>query len=312
MIMSCISVIISAFTIVTIYMSSTKCDEPATGGYFGQVPPGDRPVLFAPGIISTEDANIHSAITFTPDCKEAYFARLAKNPGSRANGTILVVRMVDSIWQQPVPLKEIGDAFSPMLSPDGNRLIFAADDRLKMITRTGGNWSNPVDLGDLINFQKRQDGACLSADSVLYFTSMFGSTNGIFCSRMTDGALKSPDRINTGYDGRPWDGYPYVSSDGSYMIFMSWRPRGYGNWDLYVMFRTDSNEWSEAINLGPGINSAASESFPSVSPDGQYLYFNSNRRSQLSSMEPGHFYGNIYWVKAGLIKRLKPTEAKQK
>ncbi len=36
-----------------------------TGPYLGQEPPGDTPVLFAPGIIST--GKEHSAAMFTPD-----------------------------------------------------------------------------------------------------------------------------------------------------------------------------------------------------------------------------------------------------
>ncbi len=307
-----IFVTILVFAVNLVCLSSSKCDEPLTSNYLGQVPPGDKPVLFAPGVVSTEDLSIHSAITFTPDGKEAYFARLVKDPGRRARGTIHVVRKVDNVWQQPVQLRETGDSFSPMLSPDGNRLLFASHDRLKMITRTQDEWSEQVDLGDMVNFQRRQDGACLTTDNELYFTSMFGDTNGIFCSRPIDDVYVSSDKVNTGYEGRPSDGYPYVAPDGSFMLFMSWRPGGFGNWDLYVMFRKADDEWSQAVNLGRNINSAASESFPSISPDGQYLFFNSNRRSQMNSSEPGHFYGNIYWVKADFIQGLKPAESKQK
>ncbi len=68
-----------------------------------------------------------------------------------------------------------------------------------------------------------------------------------------------------------------LSQDGEIMILSVEREGGYGSNDLYLSRRIDSLTWGKPINLGPGINSAARESTPSLSEDKQTLYFSSNR-----------------------------------
>ena len=54
------------------------------------------------------------------------------------------------------------------------------------------------------------------------------------------------------------------------------RPDGKGGLDLYISFRRDG-VWSSARPLGNGINSAAWDFNPSVSPDGRTFFFTSAR-----------------------------------
>ncbi|UCG12657.1 MAG: PD40 domain-containing protein, partial [Deltaproteobacteria bacterium] len=65
-----------------------------------------------------------------------------------------------------------------------------------------------------------------------------------------------------------------ISSDGLTFYFASSRPGGYGNGDLWVSTRpTTEDEWGEPENLGPPVNSSATEYSPSISSDGLTLYF---------------------------------------
>jgi len=73
------------------------------------------------------------------------------------------------------------------------------------------------------------------------------------------------------------------------------------------MFKDDAGNWSKAINMGETINTNDSESFTYVTPDGKYLFFNSNRVTKINLTVPSHFYGNIFWVKTDIIRRLKET-----
>ena len=68
-----------------------------------------------------------------------------------------------------------------------------------------------------------------------------------------------------------------LSSDAEIMILSLERASGFGEADLYISRRKDSTTWSQPANLGPGINSAARESTPSLSEDKKTLYFSSNR-----------------------------------
>ncbi|MEI1277374.1 OmpA family protein [Leptospira venezuelensis] len=73
---------------------------------------------------------------------------------------------------------------------------------------------------------------------------------------------------------------PAVSPDGKFLIFSSDRPGGYGEYDLWVSYRNlSTGVWSSPINLGSEINSKSSEILPYIHPDGEQLYFSSNREN---------------------------------
>ena len=60
-----------------------------------------------------------------------------------------------------------------------------------------------------------------------------------------------PDTVNSDYtDQEPW-----VSPDGKTLYFMSKRPGGYGESDIYVSRKQPNGEWTKAENLGPNVNS---------------------------------------------------------
>jgi outer membrane protein OmpA-like peptidoglycan-associated protein len=53
-------------------------------------------------------------------------------------------------------------------------------------------------------------------------------------------------------------------------------PGGFGGKDIWVCHRDENGKWSEPLNLGAEINTAADESTPFIHADNQTLYFNSN------------------------------------
>jgi Tol biopolymer transport system component len=76
--------------------------------------------------------------------------------------------------------------------------------------------------------------------------------------------------VNTSGD----EGAPTLSADGHWLYFYSNRPGGEGGLDLYVSYRHDTDDdlgWEPAINLGPQVNTAATESgaeFVAAAPGG--------------------------------------------
>ena len=74
------------------------------------------------------------------------------------------------------------------------------------------------------------------------------------------------------------DAAPSISADGLTLFFHSRRGGGRGGNDLYMATRaTTSDPFTNVVNLGPLVNTAANETNPSISADGRSLYFNSNR-----------------------------------
>ena len=90
--------------------------------YLGEILPGDDPVIFAPGIVSTPDL-IEMGITFSPDGKEIYFSRSA-GPEISSNFSIWVCREGKDGWETPkVASFSTHRDFAPFMMPDGRRFL---------------------------------------------------------------------------------------------------------------------------------------------------------------------------------------------
>lgn len=109
-------------------------------------------------------------------------------------------------------------------------------------------------------------------------------------------AVSVSDRINTPLN----QGACSVSADGKTMIFTMCDGRNsLGSCDLYIS-KFVRGEWSYPKNLGKTVNTIYWESQPSLSADGNTLYFASNRR--------GGYGGRDLWVTKKLEKGWsKPT-----
>jgi hypothetical protein len=123
-----------------------------------------------------------------------------------------------------------------------------------------------------------------------------------------------PDVVNSDNG----EGDPFVAPDESYIIY-----RGYkntlGRGDLCITHKNDTS-WTEPVNLGEPINSAAHEMCPVVTPDGSTFIRASARLSEPYSFEAGQSYsdmvtkngGNenaqldIYYISAGFIEENRP------
>ena len=121
--------------------------------------------------------------------------------------------------------------------------------------------------------------------------TMFPAISGdgktmIFLSNYTnDGDLAV---MITNYQGGRWENFDELpnigpesvnnlggytlSNDGETIWFSSKRPNGVGAYDLWYMTKNGSS-WNRPLNPGIPVNSAEHEGNPSISPDGQRLYF---------------------------------------
>jgi Tol biopolymer transport system component len=72
--------------------------------------------------------------------------------------------------------------------------------------------------------------------------------------------------------------HPAISKDGLSLYLSSDRPGGFGQLDIWVSQRPSLDDsWGTPQNLGPNINSGARDLAPAFSPDGHYMYFQSDR-----------------------------------
>jgi outer membrane protein OmpA-like peptidoglycan-associated protein/tetratricopeptide (TPR) repeat protein len=147
----------------------------------------------------------------------------------------------------------------------------------------------PINMGFYINSANRDYFPALTADGeTLIFTRVTNGNEDFFISTKKENewqkAQPLSDKINTSNFN---EGAQSISPDGKYIFFTGCnRPDGLGRCDIYVS-RKEGNEWGKAINLGRTINSEYWDSQPSISADGNTLYFVSNR--------PGGIGGYDIW-----------------
>ncbi|MHA7108696.1 OmpA family protein [Sunxiuqinia elliptica] len=105
-----------------------------------------------------------------------------------------------------------------------------------------------------------------------------------FVSNNADGewqAASPMSSINTYYN----EGAQSISADGKLLFFTACTQiDGYGSCDIYYA-RNRKGVWSKPQNAGEPVNSAAWESQPSISANGEYLYFASNRKGGKGGMD---------------------------
>ena len=292
-----------------------NCDNPndfpiLKGPYLGQKPPSNIPELFASGIISTDKRELNSV--FSPKGDEFYFAIYTPEPTDKC--VIMCSKQVKGVWTEPEIANFSGNFIDVDMafSPDGNRLYFCSIrstqsrsvpepkhdiwfcDRLE-----NNNWSEPKEMGELINSSESETYPSFTKNGRMYFSSSCQGGYGnkdIYYSQKANGAFSKPVNIgspvNTQYD----EGDTFVAPDESYLIISSrGRPDSIGRSDLYISFKKKDGNWTEAKNIGKPINTEVYEYSPFVSTNGKYLFF--SRFSESAA--------DIYWVKANIIEEMK-------
>jgi Tol biopolymer transport system component len=276
-----------------------------TGPYLGQKPPGLVPVVFAPGVVSTSENELNAA--FSPDGSEFYFTTKR-----RGRNTLMSVKFANHRWTGRAVAEFSGDYgdVDPFVSSDGEKLYFsskrplsgsgkAKDSDIWYVERTPlDEWRGPTNLR-VLNDQGADDYyTSISSDGMLYFSRFEAGGRGgdLFRSQLSGGRYGEPELLDSPINSEYSEHDPFIAPDGSYLIFTSNRPGGFGRNDLYISFRNSADKWSDPRNMGDEINSSGYDFCPMLSPDGEYLFFT---RSVDGS-------GDIYWVDAAVIEALGP------
>lgn len=261
--------------------------------YLGERPPGSNPRVFAPGVVST--GNIHSRLAISPDGREMYWNTVDM---TSFTARILFVQIADGGWTEPRPpaLAREGSTQSPMFAPDGKSLYFMVRAEkgweTRLVDRLSSGWGDP-----------RSDGPRLACSSSftrsgrVYFSSRMETktwSSGIFSAALTPDGFSDPAPLDSVINvANAIDYTPYVAPDESFLLFSSNRPLVGDKEDMHihVSFRSAGGTWSSPRRV-----SDIPARFPSLSPDGRYLFFCGDD-------------GNIYWVDAGIIDALRSEKS---
>lgn len=275
------------------------------GDYLGQEKPGDTPLMFAPGVVSGHGFDSeHSPAVFSPDGKEVYWTKKFRGP-------ILYMKQEKGVWTAPQPApfcSEYGDG-EPFFSPDGRKLFFLSlrpikpdgptgKENMWVVERIPGSWSEPKPVSPLINACDLHWLFSIASNGTIYFASPreggFGA-NDIYRSRLVNGEYQEPENLGNVINTSGVDHTPCIAPDESYLIFVSrGRASSSGDFQFYISYKNEDGSWQEPIDLGQKINSLGSGLCPAVTPDGKYMFFIGR--------------GDIYWISAGFIDKLRPQK----
>lgn len=281
----------------------------AKGPYLGLKPPGMTAEVFAPGLVSGGDFE-HSRLEISRDGKTLYWI---VQPQRRKQLIWTTHCDPDGVWSKPAPLpiangsEELPFLHSPTLSPDNRTLYFSSIDwgeekghgsashkqNVYAVDLQDPRWDAPRPFSAWFPNPERVWAYSFAANGNLYFDSDFR----LFVMKRRGDRYDPPVPLgNPAIDG--CDAFvPFVAPDEGYIIFSSSEKGVVENSiDLFVAFRLDDGGWGEPKSLGPAVNTAANERFPSVSPDGRYLFFLRNEPRGDSS---------FYWIDAAVIKAAK-------
>ncbi len=320
--------------ILVVFVSCIKQIEESNqkelkGDYLGQVLPVDSALVFAEGIVSNQ-FNVRDA-SFSQDGNEFYYSIRGA-----AFHSIVCVKRIDGVWKQPEVALFSGkySDIEPCFSPDGRKLYFVSnrpiagdgepkDYDIWYVEKETENWSEPTNIGLPINTDKDEFYPSFTKNGDIYYCANYENGIGgedLYYSELKDGVYQNPINLGDSVNSIRDEFNSFVSPDGNYIIFtsMGWGT-GIGGGDLWISFKNENNKWKKPINMGETVNTEFFEYCPSLSPDGKYFFFTSNRSGskkyssvkidfkhiikELNSTTNGS--QNIYWIKTDFINNLK-------
>jgi outer membrane protein OmpA-like peptidoglycan-associated protein len=235
------------------------------------------------------------------------FKRRNKRLSNIADHKIAECIIGDSLSQHPayVDIENIGRVinssfheYSPLLSADGNTMIFTSnrstdDYKIKSGTnfediyishRSGDSWSEPEKISPNINNKFHDAAASLSSDGQTLFLYYEEGAGDIYVSKLEGSEWTVPEPLNKNINNPMfWETSACISADGKKLYFTSNRPGGQGELDIYVSEIDANGEWGKAVNLGPVINTPFHEDSPFIHADGNTLYFSSDGHPSMGS-----------------------------
>lgn len=268
--------------------------------YLGQVPPGDIPVVFSPGLISGGTHRLHGFPVFTPNLAEVYWPVIPPR--------IMLMKEREGVWSAPIVLDlASGNPQAPFLSADGRTLYFQAvlpegkgGLDIWRSERGPDGWEPPQNLGSPVNTPGFESQPSLTSGGTLYFTGYLAGVameRGIFRAERTELGYAAPELLPPPINSPSIDYTPFIDPEERFLLFASSRPSGdESDLRLFISYRTEGGTWTNPVNLSKALGFDKPSRFPGLSPDGKYLFFLSGN--------------DIYWVKAGILQRLRPEAAR--
>lgn len=202
----------------------------------------------------------------------------------------------DTTWSLPDTAVFSKDCWAtePAFSPDGQFLYYSTskgrsdikDYSLWRAKKTKKGWSKPECLFNLGGDSIWEFHPSVTKDGLLYFCYWDAkkSSGDIYVSKCSANNCSEPKKIGAPINTDYSDVDLFIDPDGSYMIFASDRPGGYGGHDQYISFKNNNGTWTVPKNLGTKFNNRGDNYDMDIPPYGRYIFLYLN--------------DDIYWIQS--------------
>ena len=225
--------------------------------------------------------------TLTIDNNTLIFTKRAGASGSYDEDLVVSYREA-GIWSPATLLSNnIHSEFNEgaaSISADGRTLIFTICDKgqtfgncdLFISRKYGEVWSNPENLGKVVNSKNWDSQPSLGADgNILYFSSDRSGGMGkrdIWYTQRVDNTWIQPKNMGNIINTLRDDVTPFIHTNGENLVFASNGRVGFGGYDLY-MSEQKEGKWQTPRNLGNAVNNNLDQLSFIISADGSMAYF---------------------------------------
>lgn len=202
----------------------------------------------------------------------------------------------------------------PAFSSDGRRLFFSAElppaaDAAKRpiaicyVDRAGSGWTKSIPIESSVDFLMTKGQVTVARSGNIYFSGrvLTDKAPGIYICHYTDGKYLPPEKLQGPLAAVALVVDPWIDPDERFLLVSCPPAEGLPMLtDIGISFRQGDGTWSEPARLGGSVNTPAFERFPSLSPDGKFLFFIRSFGERFVS-DQAHFY----WVDAKIIDELR-------
>lgn len=144
-----------------------------------------------------------------------------------------------------------------------------------------------ISVGASVNSDYDEQSVGLSSDGKTLFVyfdhvKQFGD---VYTCSMNSNNFINPEKIDSRINSDALETAVSSAPDGETIFFASNRPGGFGGLDIYMTRKLPDGSWGLAQNLGRRINTKHDEDFPTLSPDGNRLYFSSRGHANMGGFD---------------------------
>ena len=239
-------------------------------------------------------------------CITADRSELIFSSNRLGNSDIYISSRQNRKWKYITPIEELNtedDDVASSLAYDGQRiLLFKFKDGQADIYQSkleGNNWSEPVlKMSKVVNTDANETFASYDPQDIKVYYVTDGGHGGdqdiIFSGKKDEDekywgkGQSAGHEVNSAFH----EGSVFMAPDGQSMYFSSQGHSSIGGYDIFVSYRDKHGLWGKPINLGAPINTPYDELYFSITANGKYAYFSSNRAGGKGGMD---IYKATFW-----------------